>query len=333
MEIPGQVLETLKEGQEIKRKTDKYVFVCEEHGEYIATMSNRLISHSNGKTGCPICGRKDRALKNKERLMSIKEVPKILIEHVVSIGEWHGNNTEVMLRCPICKKEYYTVLNRVVTIDGNIKGRLTCKSCSSSESARKQHSRRVFPQWFIDELVEESDKELARSSVLTSKDKCKFLCMIHGEYLQRVNERINITTGEKKSDCPKCGRIKKYYNMWDRWKFQGMRSRVEIEIDNFVQSLGYQTEHCPGILDGFEIDIYIKSLSKGIEVDGYGHYECETNEEYVSRIRSGQVVKRPGYHHNKDFIAESKGIKLIHIREEEWRNREEMEEKIKQFLS
>lgn len=58
------------------------------------------------------------------------------------------------------------------------------------------------------------------------------------------------------------------------------------------------------ILNGKEIDIYIPELKLGIEFNGdYWH---------------SNVYKISNYHLNKTLLAESKGIRLIHIWEHEW---------------
>ena len=59
------------------------------------------------------------------------------------------------------------------------------------------------------------------------------------------------------------------------------------------------------ILNGREIDILISELNLGIEFNGlYWHSEAQGKDS--------------GYHISKTILAESKGIKLIHIFEDEW---------------
>ncbi len=74
-------------------------------------------------------------------------------------------------------------------------------------------------------------------------------------------------------------------------------------IDNIVEGIEHNNRT---ILDGKEIDIFIPSLSLGIECNGlYWHGELSGN-------------KNKKYHINKTQICESKNIQLIQIFEDEW---------------
>lgn len=65
------------------------------------------------------------------------------------------------------------------------------------------------------------------------------------------------------------------------------------------------------VLDGKEIDIYLPELNIGIEYDGiFWHSENS----------SGKV----NYHIEKDVLAKSKGIKLYHILDLEWKDKQEL---------
>ena len=43
-------------------------------------------------------------------------------------------------------------------------------------------NKRVYPQWFIDELVNEEDKERARNGSLKTSEKILLKCMNEHEY-------------------------------------------------------------------------------------------------------------------------------------------------------
>ena len=51
-------------------------------------------------------------------------------------------------------------------------------------------NRRVFPEWFIDELAHEEDKQKARNNELKLSDRVDFVCPYHGIYNQEI--RIHI---------------------------------------------------------------------------------------------------------------------------------------------
>lgn len=73
------------------------------------------------------------------------------------------------------------------------------------------------------------------------------------------------------------------------------------------------------VLDGYEIDIFIPTKNIGIEFNGtYWHSSINKPDR--------------NYHINKSKLAESKGIRLIHIWEYEWAD-QNMQEKIKLMLN
>ena len=83
-------------------------------------------------------------------------------------------------------------------------------------------------------------------------------------------------------------------------------------------------------IKGFQIDIYIPELRKGIEFDGtYWH-------SVVGLKRSRKDWPEEdlkNYHHLKDEYFKSKGIEIMHIKEENWlKNREECLKKILEFV-
>lgn len=68
-------------------------------------------------------------------------------------------------------------------------------------------------------------------------------------------------------------------------------------------------------IKGFEIDIFIPELKKGIEFDGSYHHSIKG----LSRTRTKWPKEDiENYHHIKDQYFLSKGIQILHITEEEW---------------
>jgi len=102
-----------------------------------------------------------------------------------------------------------------------------------------------------------------------------------------------------KAQCQKCFPIQKH------------ASRAEIEINSYIKALGYKTVlNSRKYLDGKEIDIFIPELNLGIEYDGiYWHSE---------------LMKGKKYHIDKTKLAEKKGIRIIHIWENEYINNKKL---------
>lgn len=82
-------------------------------------------------------------------------------------------------------------------------------------------------------------------------------------------------------------------------------SIAEKEIINHIKSLGIKViENERNIIKPFEIDIYIPEFNIAIEYNGL-HWH---SEKYIDKY----------YHLNKTILCNDKGIKLIHIFEDEW---------------
>lgn len=84
-------------------------------------------------------------------------------------------------------------------------------------------------------------------------------------------------------------------------------SKAELEIFDFITNLGFSPRKY--YIENTEIDIYVSEMKIGIEYNGlYWHCELHKNKQY---------------HLNKTKLAEKNGIKLVHIFEHEWRDRQE----------
>lgn len=83
----------------------------------------------------------------------------------------------------------------------------------------------------------------------------------------------------------------------------------EQEMIEYVRSLGVECIRGWNGLDGKQIDCYIPSLKLGIEFNGLYWHSLD--------------IKEPEYHFNKWFKAKEKGIRLITIWEDDWRDQNE----------
>lgn len=118
-------------------------------------------------------------------------------------------------------------------------------------------------------------------------------------------------------ECMICGRMDSSPTETIKWRIQntgtccticsgvGTGSLAQNEINNFIISLGINTIlNDRVILDGEEIDILVPEKNIGFEYDGlFWHNELR---------------KPKDYHINKTIKASNKGIRLIHIFEDEW---------------
>lgn len=98
--------------------------------------------------------------------------------------------------------------------------------------------------------------------------------------------------------CPKC--------------FPFVKSRPEKEVGDFIKEIysGEVIENSREIIPPLELDIYLPEENLAIEFDGLYWHSIEHKEKE--------------YHLKKSEVAESKGIQILHIFEDEWRDKQEI---------
>jgi len=220
--------------------------------------------------GCAKCAVENRNLTTDEFIEKARQVHGDKYDY--SKTEYVDYRTKVEIVCPIHGSFWQKPMEHMYH---------GCRHCS--------YSKRILT---TDEFIEKArqvhgDKyDYSRASYTHSKDLIEIICPDHGLFLQRPNDHLN---GAGCSDCFT------YYTV----------SNAEKEVNDFVQSLGFETETSNrSLIEPYEIDIFITSLNIGIEYNGlYWH-----SDEYRDR----------SYHKKKTDLAEKKGIKLIQIFEDEW---------------
>lgn len=164
-----------------------------------------------------------------------------------------------------------------------------CRKCSYEKRGAQQSMG-------YDEFIKKANK-IHQNKFLydfftykNNKEKVKIFCPKHGEFKQEINAHL------QGASCPKCvSRISKW----------------EKEIYDYIVSLGIEVEQSNRtVLEGKEIDIFLPKHKIGIECDGLRWH----NELYVDK----------NYHLDKTNKCKEKGIRLIHIFEDEWLNKKEI---------
>lgn len=130
-----------------------------------------------------------------------------------------------------------------------------------------------------------------------SKEKVKVVChkvgcngKEHGEFWAYPDLLL------QGKGCPKCGNHLSY---------------GENEIGDYIVSLGFDVvRNDKSALGGLEIDVFVPSKSIGFEFDGLRWHS--------------EPFKSCSYHQEKTLKALERGIFLIHIYEDEWRDKKEI---------
>lgn len=157
-----------------------------------------------------------------------------------------------------------------------------CLKCSNNEPMNREE--------FVQRANIEHGNKYDYSTVQYkgAKSKINVICKEHGPFKQQASAHLS---GQ---GCPKCAvKISKGENE--------LYEYVKLFAPDAVQGDRSQ-------LDGKEIDIFIPSLKVGIEFNGLIWH-------------STKFGKTRTYHQDKTDLAASKGIRLIHIWEDEWRNK------------
>ena len=261
----------------------KVIITCKKHGDFEQTPNH----HLSGR-GCSLCygnNKKD----NTSFILKAIEIHGNKYDY--SNVEYVNVTCKIKIICPI-----HGVFEQKAGSHLEGKGCYKCAKLSNSKALKSN----------IKEFIKKSNKkhenkyDYSKTKYENNKINVKIICPIHGVFEQSPRNHLS---GQ---GCPKC---------------KSIISKPEIEVQEFVKSLGFEIEtNNRKILNGKELDIYIPSLNKAIEFNGmWWHY----SKEHFKK----------GKHSEKSNLCEGVGIKLLHIREDLWlKDKEKMKNVILKFL-
>jgi hypothetical protein len=226
-------------------------------------------------------------------------------------------------KCRLCEWETTDIMNKTGCFENHINKfhKITLDSYLSD-----------FPD---DDLYHPTHTKKTELTKFLSKNKNHVICKICGKKMKSISNthlknKHNITTLEYKLKYPNekivstsisegLSNLAKTtnINMTPTWTSKG-----EIEIKEFIESLGFQVSKGKNrkLLDGKEIDLIIDNTNMCIEYNGL-YYHTE------------KMGKTSSYHLNKTIECNQLGYKLIHIFEDEWKTKQELIKiKIKHIL-
>ena len=218
-----------------------------------------------------------------------------IVEFVTRAKLVHGNKYDY-------SKVNYSTTNEKVSIIcsthgefkqtpyGHLSG-LGCKKCGYKITA---DSTKISLSEFIERAVSVHNNAYDYSLVRydTTKDKIKIRCNKHGVFEQECDSHL------QGHGCPACG---------------SQTSKGENEICELLESLNIPYHRRDrSLIKPFELDIVIPSHNLAIEFNGLiWHSEL--------------YGKDKTYHINKTKLCNDAGYRLIHIWEDDWRDRKEIE--------
>ena len=261
---------------------EKIKIKCNLHNEYFFQTP---AEHLRGKKGCAICQGKNKkeVIKkefNKNKLLDNNE----FINRSIKT---HGDKYDYSL------VDYQNSTSKVKIIcpihgefeqspSSHIRGK-GCKQCGI-ESVKNKLKFNVADFINKSDVTHNNKYDYSLVDYVNSHTKVKIICPIHGEFEQVPYDHVS------EHGCNKC---------------TSSVSNAEIEINNYILSLSIPTiTSSRSIIANNQLDIFIPSKNIAIEFDGlYWHSE---------------LYKDKNYHLTKTKLCEDKGIKLIHIFEDEW---------------
>jgi hypothetical protein len=205
-------------------------------------------------------------------------------------------------------------------IKNNIK-KYGVKSPSQLDSAKQKMIETNREKYGVDHVMQNQEvkKRNVMSSMSTSIDeykkilgehvdfelykgllKVKNQCDVHKEYF--IDKRLfyyRVKKYKTENPCIICNPVNE------------IKSFKEIEISEYLESLGFNVErNNREALEGKELDTYVPEKNIGIEFNGL-YWHCD-------------LFKQDTYHLLKTEVANSKGIELFHIFEDEWLYKKEI---------
>lgn len=332
--------EALYQGQ-----NKKVTIKCKEHGQFSQTPD----SHLNGR-GCPECGRKaigdGSRLSRDEFLRRLLELNtgygldevryESMSRHITLVCKEHGRFSaqagNVLYRksgCPKCavesngkrsRKSFESYVNRARAVHGerfeylgveyeNAQAYLMvyCREHGEFRQLANSHLNGVGcikcskPIWDTDSFIVEANKvhenkySYFGANYTGSTNKVVITCPDHGEFLQLPSCHVHLAQG-----CPKCANIGPSEAQLEIYKFLSNHTKVELEY-----TLADTRKR---------LDMFVPNLNLAVEYHGLIWHSTKFKED-------------PREDYKKHKLAESLGIRVIHIYEDEWKLRRSVVER------
>jgi hypothetical protein len=261
----------------------KVLVTCSKHGDFKITPNHFLRGEGCRKCGIEIASQK-RTKTFDNFMVECKDSHIEYENYDYSKAVYVSDKKPVTIICNITDEFGIKHGEFQQTPNNHISKSQGCPKCGAKKSIDAK--RYTFEQWCEKANFVHQNKYIYTGDTYTnSNTKIKIICEQHGVFLQKP---ANHLMGQ---GCKKCFRDK---------------SNIEHEIFEFISGLGIElVENDRTILGKKEIDIYSPEYKIGIEVNGLIWHSEKFNPNKNSHLE-------------KTELCEAKGIKLIHIFEDEW---------------
>lgn len=263
---------------------------CPLHGEF-----SQYAAQFRKGGGCPACG---TILRTKKNSISAQY-------YIAKVTELHGG-------CYAYDKVQYSRMNAKITVTCPIHGDFSISAnhhyyrkqgCSACEAEAKKtrivQYRHLSAQakikntgmGFFEKCRDAHNNKYSypEQEYHGAKEKIVAICPDHGEFRQAAWAHLS------GKGCQKCGA---YTPKW------------ELDLADFIRALGFSVELNSRVLNGQEVDVLVPGKNFGVELHGL--------RWHTERTR-GKLD-----HFNKWKVADSLGIRLIQVFEDEWADNKEI---------
>lgn len=269
---------------EYRNNQDKITVTCKKHGAFAKSVKRLLAGQ-----GCPECAREtqwERYRRESDEALRQKYAKKFP----------HMDFSQSSFANPFCITAVCTVHGEVTTTKTRLNGGVdACPLCAEGKH------RKSLDSWLTDFEARHGGKYSYRlvEAGFKAGEKIPIVCN---------NHKLPYTFLQAPSDhrdghgCPRC-----------RLKEMGQRqtSGPEKEIAKFLKSLGATVEQqVPVTYKGkdYLLDIVLPEQKIAVEYNGIFFH-------------STRFKLSPGFHKDKSEAAETLGLRLIHIFEDDWKHR------------
>lgn len=307
--------------------------------KYCQSCSTIAMKNGGAKGGRSPAWNKGKTKENDSRLAD--QSSKISGENNPFFGKRHSQETlrSISLKKRISKGEFYSRLEKRSDIivdteyseffDRNQKNiECKCQSCKHVFTTSLSYLEKDYKcpvcdirqPGFLGKEHKQETKDVIRKKILLDEDD------FNGRIQRRISDFSVLTSYEDyfsrqnqylKFQCNKCKTInEKTLQAFERGSlckkcFPNTSSRGELELGNYVESLGFETKRNDRMLiKPKEIDVIVESKLAAFEYDGlYWHSDHGKSKQY---------------HHEKTAGCASAGFKLFRIYSDQWEKKNDL---------
>lgn len=290
-----------KEGKIIR--SNNYDFICKIHGIY----NQRFRAHLEGH-GCPKCGAIRGGLNYREFVRESNPFSKQFLKDLEGSPDKDRVLSGELKTCDKaqfnCKKHgLYLQL-----IKDHLNKGTGCPICAQEEKVKKQietkRAKNPFNEEFLKDLEGSPDKDRVLNLEVRGNDYVRFLCPQHGLYRQTLHSHLN------GCGCPTCAAQKvNWVSDYEKRLLKDLGGDLVSSCRNIIFNSSGRA---------MELDLYSPSKKVAIEVNGIYWHSYEQMEESSAYNAPGGAKE---YHLYKTELCEEQGIQLVHIWEDDLRDR------------